>query len=60
MTGRFAAALHARRLVITHLGGRHGDGPGPEQLRSEAAAAAPGVEVQVAEDLLTVEVPTSG
>lgn len=59
MTGRFAAALHARRLVITHLGGRHGDGPGPEQLRSEAAAAS-GIEVVVAEDLLTVEVPTSG
>lgn len=57
MTGRFAAALGARRLVITHLGGRHGDGPGPEQLRSEAAAACPGTAVEVAEDLMTVEVP---
>lgn len=59
MTGRFAAELHARRLVITHLGGRHSDGSGPAQLRDEAAAACPGTEVLVADDLLTVEVPTS-
>lgn len=57
MTGAFAAALRARRLVITHLGGRHGDGPGPEQLRAEAAACCPGVAVAVAHDLLSVEVP---
>ncbi len=57
MTGRFAAALAARRLIITHLGGRHSDGGGPEQLRSEAAAVCPGVEVMVADDLMTVEIP---
>lgn len=59
MTGAFAAALHARRLVVTHLGGRHGDGPGPEQIRGEAEAVA-GIPVEVAADLMTVEVPTSG
>ncbi len=57
MTGRFAAELSARRLIITHLGGRHGAGAGPEQLRSEAASVCPGVEVLVAEDLMDVDVP---
>lgn len=60
MTGRFAAALAARRLVITHLGGRHGDGDGPEELRREAAAACPGIPVEVAEDLLTIALPSPG
>jgi len=59
MTGRFAAALQARRLVITHLGGRHSDGTGPEQLRSEAASACPGIPVEVADDLMTIEVPVA-
>lgn len=55
MTGAFAAALGARRLVVTHLGGRHSDGSGPEILRAEAAAACPGVEVLVADDLMTLD-----
>ncbi len=59
MTGRFAAALQARRLVITHLGGRHSDGTGPEQLRSEAASVCPGIPVEVADDLMTIEVPVA-
>ncbi len=59
MTGRFAAALHARHLVVTHLGGRHSDGTGPQQLRDEAAAACPGIPVDVADDLMTVEVPVT-
>ncbi|MEK7413142.1 MAG: MBL fold metallo-hydrolase [Planctomycetota bacterium] len=54
MTGRFAAALQARRLIITHLGGRHSDGTGPEELRAEAAAACPGIPVEVADDFKTV------
>ena len=60
MTGRFAAALAARRLVVTHLGGRHSDGTGPEQLRAEAASVCPGVEVMVANDLMTIAVPVNG
>lgn len=56
MTGRFAAALMAKRLIITHLGGRHSDGSGPEQLRREAASECPGCDVLVADDLLTVEI----
>ncbi len=51
MTGAFAAALQAKRLIITHFGGRHGDGPGPEQLRREAAEACPGIPVEAAEDM---------
>jgi ribonuclease Z len=60
MTGRFAAALAARRLAVTHLGGRHSDGTGPEQLRAEAASVCPGVEVMVADDLMTIAVPVNG
>jgi ribonuclease Z len=60
MTGRFAAALAARRLVVTHLGGRHSDGTGPEQLRAEAASVCPGIDVLVADDLMTVDVPVDG
>lgn len=56
MTGRFAADLGAKRLIITHLGGRHSDGSGPEQLRREAAEVCPGTEVLVAEDLWTVDI----
>lgn len=56
MTGAFAAALAARQLVITHLGGRHSDGSGPEILRAEAARACPGIPVTVADDLMTVTV----
>lgn len=57
MTGAFAARLSARRLVITHLGGRHSDGSGPESQRAEAAAACPGIPVEVADDLMSVEIP---
>lgn len=56
MTGAFAARLAARRLVLTHFGGRHSDPERAAQLQREAAAAAPGVEVLVAEDLMRLEV----
>lgn len=60
MTGAFAAALGARRLVLTHFGGRHSDPDGVAELRREAEAAAPGVEVLVAEDLWTLAVERAG
>lgn len=60
MTGRFAAELGARMLIVTHLGARHGDGDEPERIRGEAAAACPGVQVEVAADLATFAIDPVG
>jgi ribonuclease Z len=59
MTGRFAAALGARHLIVTHVGGRHADGDAAEELRREAAEACPETNVLVAHDLMTWAVPVA-
>ena len=57
MAGRFAAALRAKTLILTHFSGRFEDGDAtgvtvPDLVR-EAAAECPGTRVLAADDTWT-------
>lgn len=62
MTGRFAAAVGARTLIITHFSARYTDDSagrlGVADLVRETAAECPGTTVLAAEDLWSFVVPT--
>lgn len=60
MAGRFAAALRARALILTHFSGRFEDGDAdgitvPDLVR-EAAAECPGTRVLAAQDAWTYDI----
>ena len=62
MTGRFAAEVNARVLIITHFSSRYTDGAGDggqtvATLVDETAQACPGTRVLAADDLWSYEVP---
>jgi ribonuclease Z len=61
MAGACAAAMNAKRLVLTHVSARYDDGdslhPSLQELVGQAAAECPGTEVHIADDHYTINVP---